>query len=88
MQSHMGHYGVVVRDGEERLLKVHNNVPHEVSVALSREDVVYAFPIACLVEGMRDAVLGGTEKSVQQGEIMVGSESYQVLTIVIRVSRP
>ena len=60
----MGHYGVVVRNGEER---VHNNVPHKLSVALSREDVVYALPIACPVEGMRDAVLGGTGERVHQG---------------------
>ena len=71
----MAHYGVVVRDEEERRLRVHNNVPHEFSVALSRGDVVYALPIACPVEGMRDAVLGGTEKRFHQGEIMVGSES-------------
>ena len=51
-QSHMGHYGVVVRDGKERRLRVHNNVPHEFSVALSLEDVVYALPIACSVEGV------------------------------------
>ena len=54
----MGHYGVVVRDGEERRLRVHNIVPYEVSVAQSRVDVFYAFPIACPVEGMRDVVLG------------------------------
>ena len=84
----MGHYGVVVRDGEERRLRVHNNVPHEFSVALSRDDVVYALHIAGPVEGMRDTVLGGTEKRVHQGEIMVGSERLQELTIVFRVSRP
>ena len=63
----MGHYGVVVRDGEERRLRVHNSVPREFSFALSCEDVVYALPIACTVEGMRDAVFGGTEKRVYQG---------------------
>ena len=56
----MGYYDVVIRDGEERRLRVHENVPHEFSVALSREDVVYALPIASPVEGMRDAVLGDT----------------------------
>ena len=71
----MGHYGVVIRDGEERLLRLCNNVPHEFSVALSREYVVYAFPIACPVDGMRYTVFWGTEKRVHQGEIMVGSES-------------
>ena len=39
----MGHYGVVVRDGEGKRLRVHNNVPYEFCVVLSREDVVYAF---------------------------------------------
>ena len=68
-------YGVVIRDGEERRLRVHNNVPREFSVALSREDVVCALPIACPVEGMRDNVFGGTEERVHQGEIIVGSES-------------
>ena len=62
----MGHYGVVVRDGEKRRLREHNNVPHEISVALSREDIVDAFTIAGPVEGMRDAVVGGTEKRVHQ----------------------
>ena len=65
----------MVRDGEERRLGVHNNVPHEFSVTLPREDVVYALPIACPVEGMQDAVFGGTEKRVYQGEIMIGGES-------------
>ena len=50
-QFHMGHYGVVVQDGEERRLRVHNNVPHAFFVALSREDKVDAFP-------MQDAVCG------------------------------
>ena len=71
----MGHYGVVVRDGEERRLRVHNNAPHEFSVALSRENVVNALSIACPVEGVRYGVFWGTEKRVYQGEIMVGSES-------------
>ena len=70
-----GPYGVVVRDGEERRLRVHKNVPHEFSVALSRDNVVYALPIAFPVKGMRDTVIVGTEKRVHQGEIMVGSES-------------
>ena len=42
---------------------------------MSREDVVDAFPVAYPVEFMRDAILGGGEASVYQGEIMVGSES-------------
>ena len=70
-----GHYVVVVRDGEERRLRVHNNIPHEFSVALSRKGVVYGLPIACPVEGVRDAVLGGTEKRVHHGKLMLGSES-------------
>ena len=71
----MGHYGVVVLDGEERLLRVYNNVPHDFSVALSREDLVYALAITCPVEGMRYVVFGGSEKCVHHGEIMVESES-------------
>ena len=52
---------------------MHDNVPpHDFPVSLSREDVADAFLIAYPVEG--NAVLGGTEKSVHQGEIMVGSE--------------
>ena len=74
-QSRIRHYDVVVRDGEERPLRVHNDVPHEFSVALSREDVVYVLPIACPVEGMRDAVLRSTEKRLHQGDIIVGSGS-------------
>ena len=31
---------------------MHNNIPHEFSVALSREDVVDAFPVAYPVEGV------------------------------------
>ena len=59
-QSHMGHYGAVVRDGEEQWLRrVHNNIPHEFSVVLSCDDIVDAFPVACSVEGLRDAVLWG-----------------------------
>ena len=54
---------------------MHNNVPHEFSVALSRENVVYAFPVACPVECVRYTVFGGTEKRIHQGEIIVGSES-------------
>jgi len=71
----MGHYGVVVRDKEEPRLRVHNYVPHEFSVALSREYVVYALPIAYPGEGMGYTVLGGTEERVHQDEIMVGSAS-------------
>ena len=71
----MGHHGVVVRIGEKRRLGVHTNVRHEFSVSLSREYVVDAFSVACPVEGMRDLVLGDTEKRVHRGEIMVGSES-------------
>ena len=67
----MGHYGVVVRD---RRLRVHNNVPYEFSVALSRENVVYVLP-SCPVEGMRDAVLGVLKNVIHEGDIMVGSES-------------
>ena len=33
-------------------MRVHNNIPHEFSVALSREYVVYALSITCPVEGM------------------------------------
>ena len=84
----MGHYGFVVRDGEERRLTVHSNVPHEVSVALSRDGVVYVLPIACPVEGMRDAVSGGTEKRVRQGELMVGSKANRNSPLSSRVSLP
>ena len=71
----MDHYGVVVQDGEKQRLRMHNNVPHELSVSLSREDVADAFPLAYLVEDMLDAAFGGTENRVHQGEIIVGSES-------------
>jgi len=73
-QSHMGHHDVEDRDGEKRRLKVDNNVSNEFSDLLSREDIVYAFSVAYHVERMRCAVLGGTERGVHQGEIMVGSE--------------
>ena len=71
----MGHDGDVVRDGKERWVRMHNNVSHGFSVALSRENVFNALPVACPVEGVRYAVFGSTEKRVHQGEIMVGTES-------------
>ena len=39
---------------------VHSNVPHEFSVSLSREDVVYTF-FASSVNRMRGRLLGGAE---------------------------
>lgn len=57
----MGYHNIVVRDGEKRRLRVHSNVPQEVSVSLSRDDVVDAFLVALPVEGMRGAVLGVTD---------------------------
>ena len=54
----MGNTGVVIRDGKERRMRVHNNVLLKFSVSLSPEDIVDVFPVTCLVEGMREAVLG------------------------------
>jgi len=59
----MGHHGIVFRDGEKRRLRVHNNVPHALSVSQSHEDVFDVFPAAFPAEDMRDTVLGGTGKS-------------------------
>ena len=87
-QSYMGHYGVVVPDGEERRFGVHNNVPHEFSVALSREDVVYAFPVTCPVEGMRDAVLEGTEKRVHRARSWLEAKANKSSPLSFCVSRP
>ena len=83
----MGHYGVVVRDGEKQQLRAHNNVPDEIPVALFRKDVVYALPIACPVEGMRDTVLRGTEKRVHQAEILEAKANRNSPSS-FRVSRP
>ena len=54
----MDHHEIVVRDEEKRRLRVHNNVRQYVSVSLSREGVVYAFPTTYPVEGMQDAAFG------------------------------
>ena len=70
----MGHYGVVVRDGEERRLRVHNNIPHEVFVLLSHEDVVDRFLLPTPLKACEIPFLGVLKKkSVQQSDIMVGS---------------
>ena len=54
----MGHYGVVVRDGEERRLRVYNNLPHEFSVKLSRENVTL---VVVLLSGSLVRCTCGTE---------------------------
>ena len=70
----MGYHSIVVRNGEERRLQVCSHVPYKFPVSLLREDKVGAFLIPHPVDGMRDAVLRGTEEGVHQGKIMVGSK--------------
>ena len=50
--------GTTVEGAQQRSVRV--------SVALFREDIVYAFLVACPVEGSRHTVCGGTEKRVYQ----------------------
>ena len=64
----------MVRDGFERGLRIHDDVSHELSVSLPREDVVNAL-FASPVEGMRYTIFGGAEKRVHKRNAMVGSES-------------
>ena len=60
------------RDGFEQDLEVHDDVSHEFSVSLLREDVVNAF-FASPVEGLRYTILGGAEERVHKCKTMVGS---------------
>ena len=84
----MGHYGVVVRGEEERRLRVHNNVPHEFSGALSNDDVVYALPIACPVEGMRDAIFGVLKNVFTRARSWLKVKANRSSPLSFRMSRP
>ena len=48
----------------------HSDIPHEFSVSLPRENVVNAL-FASPVERMRDCVLSGTEKRVQECKLVI-----------------
>ena len=65
---------MLVRDGFEQGLGVHDDVSHELTVSLPRKDVLNAF-FTSPVEGMRHTILGGAEVRAYKCKAMVGRES-------------
>ena len=84
----MGHYGVVVRGEEGRRLRVHNNVPHEFSVALSREDVVYAFLLPTPLTVCEMPFFGTLKNVFTRARSLLEAKANRYSPLSFHVSRP